>query len=465
MDNSLKFEDLGAIVRRRKLQIGIPVVVILLLSAVLAYMLPRIYVSTATILIEKQEIPRDLVTSTVTGYAAERIETVRSHVMTRDNLWAIAEKLDLYPEIRSPENQQDVLRRMRDNITINMITSEAVDPKNGRTVTPTIAFTVSYGNESPDLAQAVTAELAKLFIDEDRRSRTENAELASSFLMDEAKRLQKQISDLEARIADFKVKNADYLPESFKTSSRLLESAQDELERLAAKLSPLESRYAFLKKRLADFGASAQLAKARAELAAARQKYSDIYPDVIRLKQTVAALEAEVQRTGGAEVYGASVTDPEYLALQSEMQKVKGDIASIRAQRDELNQKIAEYKTRLAKSPQVEREYLMLTRDLDHATDNYREIMDKVTSAQLAEELERTHKGQRFTLIEAATYPTSPSKPNVPAIMLLGLTLALGVGVGSAALAEYMDHRIHGPKDIAAVFKAPPIAIIPEIQG
>ncbi len=104
-------------------------------------------------------------------------------------------------------------------------------------------------------------------------------------------------------------------------------------------------------------------------------------------------------------------------------------------------------------------------RDLDRATDNYSEIMRKLTSAQLAEELERTQKGERFTLMGAASYPTAPSKPNKPAIFLLGFTFALGVGGSIAALAEFLDRRIHGPKELAAVFKAPPLAIIPEIPG
>ena len=113
-DKPLIIEDLGAILRRRKLHLAIPAAVILLLSGALAYILPPLYLSTATILIEQQEIPQDLVASMVTGYAAERIEMVRNRVMTRDNLWAIAEKFDLYPDKRTIENKQDIIMQMRE---------------------------------------------------------------------------------------------------------------------------------------------------------------------------------------------------------------------------------------------------------------------------------------------------------------------------------------------------------------
>jgi len=279
--------------------------------------------------------------------------------------------------------------------------------------------------------------------------------------------LQAQISDLEAKIAVFKVKNAGLLPDSYGASSNLLETSQEQINQLDARLAPLQARYTFLKNRLAGFGPTAQLAEARSELGAAREKYSDIHPDVMRLMEKVAELEAEVNRPGGpAGYYSYATSDPEYLRLASELQQVAGDIETIRPQRADLNQKIADYQSRLARSPEVEREYSAMTRDLDHATTNYREIRGKVTSAQLGEELERSQKGgQRFTLGEPADYPIAPSKPNKPAIMVLGLTFALGLGVGISVLAEYLDHRIHGPKELAAVFKAPPIAVIPEIPG
>ena len=459
-ENPVVIKDLGAILRRRKLHVAIPAAFILLFSGALAYLLPPAYVSTATILIEQQEIPKDLVASTVTGYAAERIETVRSRVMTRDNLWSIAEEFDLYPGERSLETQQDIVALMRTKIALNLVSAEALDPRSGRPVTATIAFSLSFESESPELAQQITARLSELYLEENRRSREENAQQTSSFLNDEAQRLSGRIAELEEKIAAFKIRSGGYSPEYFETTSRSLEDAQRQLGLLDARLAPLESRYAYLKSRLTGFGSSSQLARARAELAIAREKYSDIHPDVVRLKRTVETLEA------GGDLGGTSYDsagDPEFVALQSEMQQVGGAIGAVRAERAALNQRIEEYQSRLARSPELEREYSALTRDLNHATGKYSEIRDKLTGAQLAEELEREQKAERFTLIEAATYPSAPSKPNIPAIMLLGLTFALGAGVGVAALSEYLDRRIHGPKELAAVFKAPPLAIIPEI--
>jgi len=465
-DNVLIVNDLGAILRRRKLHMVIPAAFILLLSGVLAYVLPRIYVSTSTITIEKAEIPESLIASTVTGYAEERIEMARSRTMTRDNLWGIAEKFDLYPGMRTAENREDVIMRMRQDITMTLVSAGVINPKSGNTIPTTIAFTVSYENESPELAQAVTAELAELYLSENRKSRTEYVRQASLFLTDETQRAHRLVSDIEAKIAAFKEKNAGSLPGSFANTSESLDRSRQELAQLDSKLSPLESRYAFLRNRLTGFGGpSAQLTKARAELAAAREKFFEIHPDVMRLKQTVETLEAEDNKASGSMGNDSASSDPAYLELQSELQGVAGDIDAIRSRRASLIKQIAEYQLRLAQSPEVERGFSALTRDLDHAVSEYDKLMGKLKSAQLAEELERGQKAEHFSLIEKANYPSKPSKPNIPGLILLGLTFALGAGVGVSALAEHLDHRIHGPKELAAVFKAPPIAIIPEIPG
>jgi polysaccharide biosynthesis transport protein len=237
-ENPMVISDLGAILRRRKLHAAIPAALILLLSGALAYILPPVYVSTATILIEQQEIPKDLVASTVTGYAAERVERVRSRVMTRDNLWAIAEEFDLYPGERSIETQQDIVSRMRGAIALNLVSAEALDPRSGRPVTATIAFSVSTESESPALAQQITARLSELYLEENRRSREENAQQTSSFLNDEAQRLSGRIAELEEKIAAFKIRSGGYSPEYFQTTSRSLEDAQRQLGVLDARLAP-----------------------------------------------------------------------------------------------------------------------------------------------------------------------------------------------------------------------------------
>jgi uncharacterized protein involved in exopolysaccharide biosynthesis len=54
----------------------------MLVSVLVAVLLPPRYRSFGTILIEQQEMPQELVRSTVTSYADERVQVISKRVMT-----------------------------------------------------------------------------------------------------------------------------------------------------------------------------------------------------------------------------------------------------------------------------------------------------------------------------------------------------------------------------------------------
>src|ERR1700751_2687509 len=86
--------------RRRWLHFLIPFLLIAPAGLALAKLWPAVYVSEGRILVESQQIPADLVRPTVTTAAQERIQVIEQRTMTRDNLLAIADKFDLFPEKR-----------------------------------------------------------------------------------------------------------------------------------------------------------------------------------------------------------------------------------------------------------------------------------------------------------------------------------------------------------------------------
>ena len=109
--------DYITILRRRKLQLIIPFILILGASIVLAYTLPPVYRSQATILIQRQEVPVELLPTTVTGYVQEQIESLKQQILTPDNLWKIAQEFNLYPQERRPENKQEIVQLMQDMVS------------------------------------------------------------------------------------------------------------------------------------------------------------------------------------------------------------------------------------------------------------------------------------------------------------------------------------------------------------
>ncbi len=73
------------------------------------------------------------------------------------------------------------------------------------------------------------------------------------------------------------------------------------------------------------------------------------------------------------------------------------------------------YEARLEQSPQVEREYLDLNRDHENSIRRYQEVKAKLMEAEVAQQMEKDSKGERFSLIDPAQLPEKPFSPNGPA--------------------------------------------------
>src|SRR6267154_6475097 len=88
------------LLRRRWPYFLIPFVSVLLVGSAVTYLWPATYFSEGKILVQSQQIPMELVRPTVTSAAQERIQVIEQRTTTRDNLLAIADKFDLFPEKR-----------------------------------------------------------------------------------------------------------------------------------------------------------------------------------------------------------------------------------------------------------------------------------------------------------------------------------------------------------------------------
>ena len=524
----LTLEDYLAILKRRKWQLIVPAALLSLVAVLAAVFLPAVYRAKATILIEQQEIPSDLVRTTVTSFADQRIQIISQRVMTTRNLSTIIERYDLYPDIRRRESINAAVEEMREAVDLQMISADVVDPRSGRPEQATIAFSLAYENEGPTLAQKVTNELVSLYLNENIEQRKAAVEQATTFLAAEGNRLGDQINSLEEQLAAFKEKHGDNLPEfaalnrelMARTEARIRDNAQAVrtlseqqvyLESELAQLSPtagagapgssreahlqeLEARYAgiasryspdhpdrvqieneiaALRQQIGQSGIAAieaRLADLNGELAVLRERYSEAHPDVGALKRSISATQAELAKAKRSSSSGArqwslpGATNPAYMQLSAKLDSTRLEIESLRQAGTDLDQELARLEARITEAPRIEQEYRALTRDYDNAMAKYKEVRDKEMQAQLAEALESDRKSERFSLIEPPLVPEKPDKPNRPAILFLGLVLSIAGGVGNLALREVLDKSLRGERAIFAVTGAPPLASIPIIE-
>ena len=209
-----------------------------------------------------------------------------------------------------------------------------------------------------------------------------------------------------------------------------------------------------------------QLSEAKAQLAAALQKYTADHPDVVRLQHTIDKLQQQVAADAAAgtqKIAAKHADNPVYVQVKGQLDAVAVDRVNAVKKRDELQAKFAQYERRLTESPDVERQYHTMARDLESAQLKYQEILSKQTEAQVAQQLETERKGERFTLIEPPQPPEKPISPNRPLIFALGLFLSIALGVGAVVARDTLDASVRGPNDIRWMLQVPALASIPVI--
>lgn len=310
-------------IRRRKYTGLLTAIVVWALAIIITFTLPAVFRSTATILIEQQEIPKDLARSTITSFADQRLNVINQRVMTTGNLFKIINEFGLYKDLLDKKPREEVLEEIRSAISMDIISADVIDPRSGRPTQATIAFNISFDHESPEMTQKVANEITNLFLNENIKQRTKNAQQATEFLREEAEKLSKKMVELDALLAEFKTGNIEKMPDMIAMNLSMIDKAERQLENLETRLSLLEDRKAYIQTQLLDIDPSTTLYSEdgeiiyspkdrlkilRVSLTRLLGMYTDDHPDVIRVQKEIKVLETQ---------YGISVhNDATYLEIE-----------------------------------------------------------------------------------------------------------------------------------------------------
>jgi succinoglycan biosynthesis transport protein ExoP len=314
MTEKLKdIHDYVDFIKRRKFYIIIPFLCIFVLVGLITILLPSIYRSNTTILIEAQQIPVDLVRSTVTGYVEERIQTITQQIMSRSRLLEIINRFNLYQNLRDRFTTDEIVEEMRGDIKFETISAEVISEKTGRPSTATIAFNVSYEGKDPSKVQNVANVLASLYLEENLRTREQRAKTTTTFLETQLSSLNETIADLEKRIAAFKSSHIGELPELMQLNLQTEQQIRREMEEVDRQIRTLEDRKVYLEGQLATvkpdtplvdetgrrvLDAKERLRLLRMDYISLSARVSEKHPDIANLKKEISDLEKTIGDEG-----------------------------------------------------------------------------------------------------------------------------------------------------------------------
>ena len=463
------------VLKRRFPHFLIPAV--LLFSGVLAVALtlPKSYLARATILVESQQIPSELARSTVTSAAAERIEVIRQRLMIRSNLLEIVRELNLFPELQNSLSQTQLVQLMRSATNIQQ-TNPAGPYGHNSSV---ISFTVSFEYGDADMAARVANRFVTLILEQNIRSRTERASETKKFFEQRVGDLEKELTKQEALIVKFKSENEAALPDSLGYRRTLLTDIQSRLPAVEQKILELEVQLELLKPNADGVVAddsdplTQEIEALRRQLNQMKSEYSDRHPAVKRAQSRLAALVKErtvpaAERTvaeDGQE--NGDVPEEEgdvRLADDVKREGIERQLASLKEQRSTQLARITQLEQSLVATPQVEIALNALNREYEGLETQLADARVKMAEASVGERLEEDRQAERFEVIEHASAPDGPTKPNRKKIVFAGFVFSIAAGVGMVLLFEILDRSIRSARDLQNSLQMRPIAVIPVVH-
>ena len=536
----LSLHDILAVLRRRR-KYALAVAGIVFLAVSIVAVRWSSYRSMATVRIEQSDVSEALAapqggSSVDMTLVDQRIGQIEQTVTAADSLGAIIDKYNLYPSARRTSSLPALAAKMSKKIKLDFIESTLSNPAAAQKASAeqlsAIAFTLSFEYSNPELAQQVTSELVRRFQQEDMQLRRHQAEETSAFLATQIAKLEETMAGQEKKIADFRAQHGESGPAALTFDEQAASSTYLALQSIDSEISANEGTEGKLRVQLATIDPysrvtadgqvlttpAVQLKALKSQYAALSSQYGPGYPDVIKARHEIDALEAEQDATGAdgqsedtaglqamiqdvqTNLAAAKATsgpdNPNVAALQHQLKKLQARLAdahrgttgathgdadnpaylqieaqlraleeqqkSLSAQRSTLFARQEKYQQAIAQNPVVEQQMSSLSRDYDNEQVRYRELKEKKMAADMSEELETRPNDQRLIVNVPPNLPTK-THPSKLMIMAGGAMLSVIAGLVAVVVAEAASQNMYGAHQLAQLAGAPPLVTIPYI--
>lgn len=468
--------DYMSMVRRRIWWFVVPLAFCTLVAGALALLLPRQYLSQATIGVAAPTLSPELLKGVSSLDKEERQRAISQQLLSPAVLQRVVREERINPDTSVDQVAQWLRVNVEQNISVpNPITKG--DSRKGID-----SFNLGYTDSDPARAQRIANRIAYVFVEENSKSQIERTENTSEILSQQVQASQQRLAKLEDDLRIKKQANMGRLPDQVNANVSLVNGLRSQLESLSNQLHSEQDRLTNIESQLetmrqggsgttASSLASIQAAQAHVnqlqkELAEARTLYTEKHPEITRLQEELTGARKDLT---AAQQMSASndllTTDPAYKAKVQERDRSRMRIAELmRASKAAQNQ-ITLYQARVDAAPMVEQELQSLEREVDLEKHHYADLTQRHQAAITAENLARKQGGERFSVLFPANLPSRPIKPDLLKIVALAIGAGFVLGAAAAIGREFLDRSIHDVRALQNEFDVPVLGEIPRIPA
>jgi len=432
---------LPAILWHRRYYVLIPFLLVLAAATIVAYALPTLYRSTATLLVESPDLSPEVAQSPQ-GDIEDRIAKIREQILSRGELISLIQQNDLYGSERRSKPLSYIVDNMRRATMVGALNSDI--GKGGKN--NVIAVSLSFDYPEPARAQAVMQGYVADFLRKDSDQSQDQADTTVRFLQDEASKLQSEIQEIDNRITALKTENGAALVGGG-ANPMLMDTGS-----YTAQISSLEEQNRQLLAQAQNQPKDAQLAAAETALAQARAMYSESHPDVVQARERVEELKRVTQSSNAPST------------IQQQIQANNTAIAQLRSQRDQAVAKANALVAIQARAPAILEQASQLANQANTFRDQYREVAANLLKAQGSARLASEQRGERLSLVDPPNLPDQPQWPNRPLLIAAGALGGIVLGILLALAIELLNRPMRSPGQVESL-GLPILGLVPVIES
>ena len=469
--------DYVSVLRRRMWWFITPVVLAIVLAAALVTWLPRQYKGMATVGVSLPSLTPELLNQTMTLSPEDRIRNITQTIFSPPVLERVARAEGFEKHMK----MNDAVAFVRSRVQVAVVRPEPGQPIGFD------QFTVAYRDSTPHMAQRVTNRLVDVFVQENSRKREVRAEETSAFIGKQLEASQQRLTLLEGQLRTAKEAFMGALPQQTHANVTMVTGLQQQLETTGNAIRGEQDRLSIIERQIAAMKAGAanevsmpgsvpsmaspaaiRVIMLERDLDVAMGRYTEKHPEVLRLRDELAAAKASVTAEQGrpeSERMASLRVDPNYRALLADAEQVRLRIRVLQRQEANIRSQIGMYTARVDSAPRVEQQMATLNREYELEKTQYGELMGRKRNAEIAENLERSRGAEQFTVLGRAGFPTEPDSPKPVRVWTVTLLLGLVLGAGLALGREYLDRSVHDSRalndlDLPVLGEIPRIAYL-----
>lgn len=478
-DGQITIDDAKRVLRKHWWLVPLCLVGCTLIAIGLVKILPKQFTSQTLVLVRQPTVPTDVVKPVVTEDLNQRLASMQEQILSRSRLEPIIDKFGLYASDRRRYPMEDLVVKLRKSIVVT-----PVQPMQGTRDNSLPGFHVQVALSTPQLAQQVCTEITSMFLEQNTRSREQQAAQTTSFLTQQLDEAKAKLDEQDGRLAKFKSRYLGALPDQEQTNLSLLAGMNTQLQVITQSLSRAQQEKAFnqtlLDQEIANWRSSQtgqspvtldqQLAVLQGQLVELQARYTDEHPDMIKLKNQIKDLKKQIasspnRNQNQTERQAVSAIEPPQIQqLRAKVRQDEVSVSDLVAQQTKIQEQIRVLQEKIQSSPAVEQQFKELTRNYQTALDFYNDLLKKRENSAMATSLEQQQGSEHFRVLDPPNFPLEPSFPKMSYFAGGGLAGGLALGLGILFLIAVSDKSMHTERDIATCLKLPVLAMVPVIE-